>query len=300
MSIELSPLAATLDYLGSVETWFGAEIGRPADFDPGNKAWVALADAVGLIPAWLDQIAAHYRGQRDVAASFLGGWLAGTVITPVAALVLTNRLPNPDGAQWGRRTDDGYFDRLALEDRRILVLADDRFAGHPDAEVVGRDEMIERFATAFSARMTAVIDTIRANVVFGKRGLWAGVHDEIAAVAMWAAREAKSSDDDAWQTAQALCARLEAISTVRPSAPPRRLPIDDPGHQARMSFVVRGTCCLVYKALPAGEPVTDEAYCVTCPLIDDEARTPRMIAYLSAHDAEHVSEHAAEHAESGV
>lgn len=194
------PMADTLERLAGIDPWFAAQVGRPA-----GEGWFSFDDLAveGRLSDWVDELAARHDGHRDVAGSYLGGWLAGAaVIVPTAALILERRLPVPSGPLWVHRHVDGWFDRVAFEHPHVIVTDGDAAADHPDALAVSEQELLATHARGLVERLAPVLDAVRARAPFGRRGLWGAVTDEVASAALWAARAAAADIDSAWRSVQ--------------------------------------------------------------------------------------------------
>lgn len=276
------PWAETLDRLAQLDPYWAGEIGAPS-----GAGWFRLDEvaAADTIPGWLDDIAAEHDGQRDVAASYLGGWLAGVaVVIPVAAYVVERRLPDPaDVRLWGRQHADGWFDRVAFESSRVLVAPDDPAAEHADSVVSDEAEALDRYGAALVDVLSPALERIRSIVAYGRSGLWGAVIDEIASSALWASRVAGTDPDDAWRVASALSDAV-AARTRWVRARPRPFAVQGP--DGRALFQVRSTCCLYYKTQPEPLDPTGDGYCNTCPLRDDRSRYDRLVAHLTLADTE--------------
>ena len=261
------PLAATLARIAAVDPWFGASVGPPA-----GEGWFRLADVrAGELAPRIDALAARHGGHRDVAGSYLGGWLSGAaVISPVAALVLDRRLPDPDSPVWVHGHEDGWFDTVAFERPDVLVLADDAAADHPDTVVVAEAELAPRFAAGLVARLAPALEAVRSLAPFGRRGLWGAVADEVASAALWAARSGGTDQQAAWRTAEAV---IDAVAAEVPWLRARPAPYPVAGSL----FSVKGTCCLFHKTQPGPPDPCGESYCTSCPFRDDGSRRERLV-----------------------
>lgn len=245
-------LAAALSRLAGVDPWFGADVGVPS-----GSGWLRLDDvtAADLAPR-VDALAARHHGHRDVAGSYLGGWLAGAAITvPVACLVLEGGVPDPLAPVWAHEHAEGWFDRVAYDDGTALV---------------GGEDVIDAFASGLAARLGPVLAAVRSLTPFGRRGLWGVVADELASAALWAARAGGADQQAAWDTAttitDAVAARMPWLRT-RPSLFP----------VAGALWSVKGTCCLFHKTQPQPPDPCGESYCTSCPFRDDRSRHDRLI-----------------------
>src|SRR3954462_15177482 len=93
---------------------------------PAERGWVNLDTALadGEVERWITRVERNV-GRRDVATSFLGGWLAAPfVITSVTAVLLASRaLPMQPDDVYLRPHADGWFDGLALPDTCLPRLA---------------------------------------------------------------------------------------------------------------------------------------------------------------------------------
>lgn len=266
------PLAATLGRLARLEPWWAAQVGVPTG--PG---WFRT-DRITIdhLRTWIDALARSHGGHRDVAGSYLGGWLAGAVITvPLAVLVIEARLPDPTGPVWVHRHADGWFDRVSFERAAVLVAASDGATEHPDSVVVERAVLVDVFARSLFERIDPMLEAVRSLTPFGLRGLWGGVADEIASAALGAARAGGTDVDLAWRTA---CDVIDAITASAPWLRSRPAPFPVAG----TLFTVKGTCCLYYKTQPGPPDPCGESYCTTCPKRDDGSRRARLTEHLQA------------------
>ncbi len=191
-------------------------------------------------------------------------------------MVLHRCLPDPAGPLWVHRRCEGWFDGVAFESPQVLVTADDPESGHPDATVVDGTGLLAAHGDALAARLTPVLDAIRALAPFGRRGLWGTAADEVAGAALWAARAGASDLDAAWRTAVAV---TDALAARAPWIRTRPRPFSVDVDQGRSLFPVKGTCCLYYKTQPQ-PPDPRDGYCTTCPLRDDTSRRQRLVEHL--------------------
>lgn len=277
MAVVPGPLATTLQRLGRLDPWLFAQLGPPV-----GEGWFRFDDLAVDAPLsdWVHELAKRHDGHRDVAGSYLGAWLArAALVVPTAALVLQRRLPDPTGPLWVHRHDDGWFDRVAFEDTRLLVTAEDPSASHPDTTVVDAVDLITCHGHALAARLTPVLEGIRALTPFGRRGQWGSVADELASAALWAARSGATDIDVAWRTAVAVTDALcERTPWIRRRPRPFRV---DSRHGSTL-FSVKATCCLYYKTQPRPPDPSGDSYCTTCLFRDDRSRNDRLLAHLEA------------------
>lgn len=246
-------LAATLERLARVDPWFGADVGVP-----DGPGWFRFDDLTAeSLGSRVDALAGRHGGHRDVAGSYLGGWLAGAaIVVPVACLVLEERLPDPAAAFWVHEHDEGWFDRIAYDDGTTLI--------------VGDDDGIAAFAAGLASRLSPVFDSIRSLTPFGRRGLWGSVADGLAGTALWAARAGGTVPAAAWDTAAAV---TDAVATHVPSLRTRPSPCPVAG----TLWSVKGTCCLFHKTQPQPPDPCGESYCTTCPFRDERSRHERLV-----------------------
>lgn len=269
------PLTGSFERLAALDPWFGASVGRPE----GDR-WVRLGDVPGAVSAWVDELAAGHGGHRDVAGSYVSGWLADAVaLATTVLLVLERRVPDPEGPVWLLRHHDGWFERVAFERPTVLVAPGDPDADHDDATVVDHEELAARHADGVVSRLEPVLDAVRAVAPFGRRGQWGSVADVLAGAATHAARTAGRDPDEAWRAAtiitDAVASRVRWLrSRPRPYRVPR--PTGD------AVFPIRSSCCLYYKTQPQPPDPRGDSYCTTCPFRDDQSRHERLVAYLGA------------------
>jgi hypothetical protein len=277
MTAPSGPLAETLERLAGVGPWFGGHLGEPE-----GDGWHRFSDVFhdDRLAVWVDDLAAHHDGRRDVAGSYLGGWLAGAATAvPTAALVLERRLPDPAGELWFHRREEGWFDRVAFEGTGVFATSADPAASHPDVVVVATADLPRVFARGLVDRLTPVLDAVRGAAPFGRSGLWGGVADELASAALGAARAAGTDTGDAWRLAEAV---TDAIAEERRWLRARPRPFAVTTGRGTTAFIVRGTCCLYYKTQPPPPDASGDSHCNTCPFRDDDSRHRRLAAAAEA------------------
>lgn len=279
------PLAETLARLDADHEYCNFGMGRP-----DASGWTRLADLTAddaLLAKWFDALlAAHDTagGERDVAGSFLAGWIAEIVVDPVVASLHAEQRawPLAPAGLWVHRDAAGWFDGLRVEAPLVYVVDGDPHAGHEDTVVV--DSLAELHALV-AAEATAVLDPIFAAVrrlaPFGRRGMWGGVADAIASSAVAAALRHRASTnlafDDAAEFIAALAARAPLLR-VRPT----KLEVARPDGTGTV-VARRGTCCLYYKIEPGADPA-GEGYCTSCPLLEPASQQQRFATWLDEVD----------------
>jgi hypothetical protein len=199
------PLAQTAGRLAALDEYLAAEVTA----DPGGGDWYRL-DAVvadGHLDRWLAALVAQKRGKGDLAGSYLGTWLAETVVTvPVAALVLEQRAPDVTaGNVLVHRHSEGWFDRIALGSPVVGLLPGDPHAGHPDAVVLDDEAALwDWYAVRLLATLGPLLGAVRARTPYGLRGLWGAVADGLCGTALRVARLAGDDGRAAWRVGEAL------------------------------------------------------------------------------------------------
>jgi ferric iron reductase protein FhuF len=238
-------VADPLARLDQIDPWCRHVAGRPT-----GEGWSGLDEAVALVPDWLDHLQAGVAdGHVDVAASYLTGWLGGLVVGTVATALAEV------GCTWAvgpetvavHRHVDGWFDAIAVAGAPI---------GPPDDLATLR----ARAAAGAAGALDPVFRAVRSRAPFGRAGMWGAVADRVTVAAVERARDAGQDPCPAFHQATAF---VDALARhVRIGARPALCSVPSP--DGRAPFVVRGTCCLAYKAARGLDP--DEARCTDCPL----------------------------------
>lgn len=236
----------------------GLELGEPVEGD-----WWALPDAVAHAEPWHDHLT-RVHGDRRVAATYLGAWLAeAPVVTVALPAVFVDVLVRvePD-RMWLRRHEDGWFDRHAIA---------------PDLVEDG-DGVLAGAADELVRLTTPVIEHVAGVLPVGGPALWGGVADALAGKALWLAGMVGVDQQQVWQRAEQV---LDALQGRAPAMRqrPRLFPVAWSGGVSL--HPVRGTCCLYYRTCDTPDPDGD-GYCVTCPLRTDGSRDQRLRAHLEA------------------
>ena len=211
----------------------------------------SLADGDRLVEL-ADAYAARWgvEGDRTSQASFVildVSWYAFAPL--VASLLLDDSFP-------GLRDASVWLDPSTREGSLALA----------DAASVRRG--IDELRAEIEAFMTPVVDAIVARRWLGRRAAWLGVGDRVVGAFEHLGPAAGSA------------ARARALAEALVHAPGS--PLDSPRHRfvelevaGRTHAVgMRASCCRFYRV-----PGTDK--CLTCPLLDDEEREPRLRAWLS-------------------
>jgi hypothetical protein len=271
-------LPATLHHVATLDPDLaGATTGIPQ-----SDGWHRVDQLTGdVIGAWVDELAATHGGHRDVAGSFLGGWVTSAIVAiPTASLVVLGRSPRVTPTMSVRRHADGWFDGVAFDSPRVHVVT--ASAARHDADVVEHADgaqLVDNVAAEFVDVLAPLLAAIRDVAPFGLRGLWGTVADEVSATATWAARLAALDQHVARQLADSLVSRI-AARAPRLRVRPQPFPVRWSGGEDL--FQVKGTCCLSYKT---GSETIDEqgpAMCTTCPFRNDADRTTRLVNYLQS------------------
>ena len=231
---------------------------------PPAEAWWPLADALARLDERLDKIAAGV-GRRDVATSFLGGWVAAPLVqvTTAPALVDRDLVPLHPPRVHLRAHPGGWFDGIALG----------------GGEVTRGGDLEVRWARQTAEVLTPVLDAVHAaGERFGRRGLWANaVVDRV----LWAATDlAERGYGDAHTLVRRAQDLLDALEPLAPVPLTRGRTMDVTGPAGRVTFPVKSACCLLYLTVPPELRTTDR-YCTGCPILPDETRPPRWQAHLA-------------------
>lgn len=267
----VTPFTETLGHVDAALAHRRIDAGLPAG--PG---WLSaadlLADGAEALGVRLRTVHdSHGGGLPDVAASYFMGWYAGAVAAPViGAFVLERRVPDVGAANVSVHAHEGgWFDRTALHDSSLTVLAGDPAAGAPgNRTATDLASLRAVLVSGLVTHLTPVVTAVRSRAPLGLRALWGTVADACAAVFVELGR-----DGDAG----ARC-RTEADAFLDAASPPLRarprwVVVDHEG--VDRTFMRRGACCLAYK-VPG-----DHGYCTSCPLVDDTERDVRLRTYLA-------------------
>lgn len=230
---------------------------------PRGDGWLRLSDLVDdprLVPDWV-RTAAQRHGGPDVAASYLVIWLAW----PLARLLLGPALTGDRAlvadppAIWVRRHPRGWVMGTAIEAPRLLVAAADPLAAAPVAVAVGVDvagtaaDVRAAALRRLVAALSPVVAALRGISRRGSHGLWGGVVDACARLAVDAAGAAATRDE-----AEAAVEALLGASDPPLRGRPRVLAVPHEGRVATaLAFSV---CCFGDR-----DPSRDFAVCAGCP-----------------------------------
>jgi hypothetical protein len=289
-----SPLAVqvTVARLDRSSTW------RRFTTDAAGPAWVRLderlADADAVDAWYRAELVATARHHPDLAGALIVYRLAGALAElVVGCLVDQGRCVDltPAGVSL-RFGDAARLDELSVASPTVAVLPDDAAAGDPGTHVASSTgELADRAVDGLVAVFAPVADAVRSRAPFGLRGMWGTLADHLAEVAVGRARERGRAVEGPCAAASALIDRLAERQPLVVARPRRQ---DVHGAAGTGAFVVKGTCCLVYKA--AGPPpgavrdgsrramarrAIDAAACASCPLRSEDDRHDRFAAYLA-------------------
>jgi hypothetical protein len=273
------PLAATLARYGAADPYCTPVAGLPTE--PRWTSLGALLDDTGLLRSWFDGLAGESHGAPDVAASYLAGWLGGTLLDPLGWAVGTERRawPLEPASLWIHRHGDGWFDGFAVGARQVRMLPDDPDAGHPDAVVVADvDALRAGVAGEAVAVLGPLFAAVRSFAPYGVRGMWGAVADSLgssaAIAALRAGRPARPAFDEAMRIVDGLVA-AGAGRITRPTPEQVRWA------RGMTTVVHKGTCCLWYKTTDESAPI-GERYCLSCPLQPGADQHERWVTWLDA------------------
>ncbi len=259
-------LAETLAALDAPDGWFTLVAGEPS----GDR-WVRVAELVAdprLLEGWLDDLlTGEAKGHRDVAASYLTGWLAGAIADPVAAAVQLHRCAwpvTPDNLVV-RRHPDGWVDGLAVLGPELRVAGDDRA------------ELRDRVAGELVALLSPIFEVARSWAPYGTFGMWGALADSVAADALQRARADGRDGEATWQEVSLL---IDALAARARHLRVRPVLCAVPWSGGQSHLAVRGTCCLYYKVSGQPRDPVGESYCTSCPLRDDADRVRRWSTWL--------------------
>ena len=180
------------------------------------------------------------------------------------------------------------IDAVAATPAEVAVLPDDPAAGAAGTAVVpdvaGLHAVI---AATLHAVFAPLADAVRERAPFGRAGMWGTLADHVAEGALSWAREHGAGPGDldaAWTASEGVLDDL-AGREPRLRVRPRRHPVATP--RGDRLYADKGTCCLVYKAVPG---VTDGTTvrgkigvgaCASCPLRSQDDRHARFIRHAA-------------------
>ncbi|MFA9432155.1 (2Fe-2S)-binding protein [Egicoccus sp. AB-alg2] len=257
----LARFAQVMAELDAASGYVELRVGTP----PG---WQPLTAAVVAAPAWLDELTVRI-GERRAAAAALAAWLAQVPALLVGLPALAGAPPPvpPLVDLTVRRHADGWFDGLAIAPRNVVDVEDG----------------LEAAAATIHELTAPVVAALSRSLPVGASAIWGAVADGLAGQALYLDRERGADTDRTWSRTQRLLDGLER-RLARRLVRPRLLLVPWTGGVAH--HVVRGSCCLYYRACDAPDP-RGEGYCATCPLRDPDSRLRRLRDHLEAEAARH-------------
>lgn len=262
-----------------------------------GKGWYNFHDPVPL-RAWYErERRGRAHGHDDLAGALIAYRLAQVLVhVTVGPIVVQRRalIPRADGLYY--RLNAGQdIAALAVTSATLVVLPGDRDAGHLDTTVAADvPELLERSVAGLVTLFEPVTHAVRSCAPYGLRGMWGNLADHIAEMALgYAGSSAQASchgsnashvgreqrghpgqsEEAAWDLAEVLIDHLAARQPLlrgRPQLQRQREADGSCSHRV----VLKGTCCLVYKAYGrkadgtplAGRARIEVGACDTCPL----------------------------------
>lgn len=248
---------------------------------PSGRGWARLDDAMasGLVERMAAGLV-QSEGRRDVAGSYLGSRLAGPIVgRTVAGLLVDGRCPDPDPSNVAVHLhDDGWFDAVNFLGPRAAVLADDPAAGQPGTVVVPDPAALrDWWARVVTAAGGPLLEAVRQQLPYGRRGLWGSIADRVGGTALTVARASGRPGEAGWAAATELLDALAAYAPV-PLTRPQPFPVSSAMGGDAM-FSVKGTCCLYYLTVDSPDPC-GEGYFTSCPFTDPDHRHRKLAAWL--------------------
>ncbi|OZM81588.1 hypothetical protein [Pseudonocardia sp. MH-G8] len=238
---------------------------------PTGPGWSSAAELAAPGSARLDEllkIAAASAPAGPHAVHALRTVLRELIFCVSTAVYLVDAAPSI--------TADGYWCHAGGRtgvDRRLLVSpATARVGGPPasggaDVRVPSTAALDAWVAEGFVATVAPLVDAVRAASRVGPRTLWGYVLDMLHFNPLSVARQLGHDRTAAWERAAALAEALHAAGAPRFSRPELVRFGADPDEV----WGVRGACCLDFK-----EPT--HGMCLTCPLLDADARHAKWAA----------------------
>lgn len=271
-----SALAGTARRLNALEANLTYRLAPPGDPQP---PWQRMTDLAGPAPIgqWHDQLTAR-TGDRRVAASYLGDWIASAAAMAWVLPVLAElRLPlsGPAGVAV-RRHAKGWLDGVAVTGHQVAVVSGDPAAGMHGVVVVADHQGLLDALAGQLLGMAGIFTAVHTAVPVGLPALWGGFADAVAGQALWLARLLGRDPLTTWALAEQTIDRVAARQPLLRHRP-RIVPVACPGWEEPV--LVRGTCCLYYRTVERPDPDGD-GYCETCPLRTHASRARRLCARL--------------------
>lgn len=271
-----SPMAGTARRLNALDANLTYRIAPPGEAEP---PWQWMSDLAAPAPTaqWHDQLTVR-TGDRRVAASYLGDWIASAAAMACVLPVLAEaRLPlaGPAGVAV-RRHAGGWLDGLAITGHPVAVLPGDPAAGMHDVVVVADHQGLLDALARQLLSMGGIFTAVHTAVPVGLPALWGGLADAVGTQALWLARLLGRDPLRTWALAEETVDRVAARQPLLRQRP-RIVSVACPGGEAPV--LVRGTCCLYYRTVARPDPDGD-GYCEACPLRTQASRARRLCARL--------------------
>jgi hypothetical protein len=216
-----------------------------ADADGGAGTWLAVRDILDddahLLTELHRRVMDGFHAPADTAATYLAGWLAGTVADAVGHCLGTasaGLIFDVDGLRFHLHRD-AWVDRLVVDGARAVVPVGHAWAGRPDVLVVDDVEsMLGETVGALVAAVTPLVEACHRLAPIGRVGLWNEVGDSLGLAL-----------DDGGRADESVRLLLAAAVAV-PGAPWRAAPALRLVHDEMLGPTVvchKGGCCLAYK-----------------------------------------------------
>jgi hypothetical protein len=166
-------------------TWLADRLPRRFDdyaSDPRIGPWYAvrdlLADDDALLRTWHARLVADDRTTTAAAATYLAGWLGGSLAGAVGHALATVEagFVVDDTVRWHQHPD-GWIDRVTLGQPGVIVSVDHPWRDQPGVTIIGGDAISHIAVERLVEVLTPVIDACHDLGGTGRTGLWNEVAD---------------------------------------------------------------------------------------------------------------------------
>jgi hypothetical protein len=259
-----APLQRTLDTLAQAGAYYAISLDAPED----GAGWFCPADLTDPQSATFAWLADAVKAKQPEASRRYTGLLIYTRCVYLLAAVclnsalMTRRVPMVDWStlrfHWN---EGGWIDAMALGTTAFYALPDDPEAAHPDAQVLGCEDVLrDTFRQRYEAAIASLIPAFKAQSGMGVAALWAVASDACAYPIITTLQKLgnpETCDAEIAALLEAYGSKLTRKSGV--------IWVEHLG--VREPFFKRTACCLWYTI-----PGNEQKYCSTCPLRPLEER----------------------------
>jgi hypothetical protein len=230
----------------------------------------------------LDGLTARSDGRRDIAGARACAELTELILWPlVTGLTLHSRGWSYRSAGTAVHAEAAGWDAVAVPRPHVALARGDVLAwgsvgdGETRTVLDGHDDVVRWTADEAAPVLAALVEAIRAEAPFGRRGLWAIVATEVVFAALVAAHRSRGDDRAALRTARAFLDRVgERTGAVIPRPPTCEVATASGERLAP----TKATCCLRYEV--TAYAVRPDPLCLTCPRRPESERPIVYAAWL--------------------